>query len=132
MFRERVQTGDANYVEVTHTSFVGLQTFDADTDVIVNDLHQPGCPPDIIDLFCNHLAALTFHEHIFNRTKPAPFRASKDKNKPENGDVLVGFWNTDYTPKGVVYIKTKDFFGSEEKNLIQRLFDRVVGEKKCL
>lgn len=123
MYRERVQTGDAKYVEVTHTSFIGMYTNDADTDVILNGLRQPGCPPQIIDLLCNHVAALTFHEHIFKKTKPSPFYASKDKNTPENGDVLLGFWNTDYTPKGVVYLKTKDFIESEEKSVIQNLFD---------
>lgn len=132
MYRERVQKGDAKYVEVTHTSFIGMYTNDADTDVILNDLRQPGCPPEIIDLFCNHVAALTFHEHIFNRTMPAPFYASKDKSRPENGDVLLGFWNTDYTGKGVVYLKTKDFFGGEQKGMIQRALDKVLGKMRCV
>nr|ACF95831.1 secreted lipase-like protein 1 [Mayetiola destructor] len=125
MFRERVQKGDAKYVEVTHTSFIGMYTNDADTDLILNNLRQPGCPHDFVDLFCNHNAALFFHQHIFMHTKPAPFLASKDKNKPRDGDVLIGFWNTDYSAKGVVYLETDDFIGFEENSMVQRILDKV-------
>lgn len=112
MFKERVQSGDARYVEVTHTSGMGIPTFDADTNVIVNDLNQPGCNKGKIDLLgtCNHIAALYFHEHIFNITEPSPFYASSDPNQADNGHILLGFYNTDYDPKGVVYIKTKEDF----------------------
>lgn len=112
MFEERVKSGDARYVEVTHTSGVGMKTYDADTNVIVNNLKQPGCKNAKIDFLdtCNHVAAIYLHEHIFNLTKPSPFYASKDKSQADNGHILLGFYNTDFEPKGVVYLTTKDDF----------------------
>lgn len=112
MFKERVQSGDARYVEVTHTSGLGITTYDADTDVIVNNLNQPLCNLIKNGLLgsCNHLAALYFHEHIFNITLPSPFYASHDKNQADNGNILLGFYNTDFDPKGVVYVTTKGNF----------------------
>lgn len=111
MFKERVQTGDAKYVEVTHTSSMGITTYDADTNVIVNNLKQPGCNGKMELLgTCNHIAALYFHEHIFNITEPSPFFASPDENQADSGHIPLGFYNTDYSPKGVVYIKTEENF----------------------
>lgn len=112
MFEQRVQSGDARYVEITHTSGMGMKTYDADTDVIVNDLKQPLCKKAKFDLFdtCNHVAALFFHETIFNVTEPSPFYASPDKSQADNGHILIGFYNTDFKPKGVVYITTKEDF----------------------
>lgn len=114
MFNERVQKGDARYVEVTHTSRIGVGTYDADTNVIVNDLKQPDCREIVnrVDFFdtCNHIAALYLHDHILNKTEPCAFYASSDKNQADNGYMLVGFYNQDFSPKGVVYLKTKEDF----------------------
>lgn len=109
MFNERVKSGDARYVEVTHTSDMCLPTYDADTDVIVNNLRQPACKGPF-DYNCHHLAALYLHEHIFNATNPSPFYASPTMDEADNGYILIGFYNTDYDPKGVVYITTQDDF----------------------
>lgn len=110
MYSQRVQKGDATYVEVTHSSDMGIKTFDADTNIILNNLRQPACQCKNNDIFCNHLAALLLHGCVFNRTEPAPFFASPDQESAENGNILIGFWNTNYTRKGVVYLNTVNDF----------------------
>lgn len=124
MFSQRVQKGDAKYVEITHSSTMGIETFDGDTNVILNNLKQPGCQYETVTLMCNHLAAYILHEIIFNYTIPAPFFASTAKFQSKK-DVLVGFYNTDYKPKGVVHLTTGEIFGTPEKTLFYELLDKV-------
>lgn len=110
MYSQRVQKGDAKYVEITHSSNMGIKTFDADTNIILNNLRQPRCQCKNNDVFCNHLAAFKLHGCVFNQTEPAPFYASPDNASAENGNILIGFWNTNFVPKGVIYLKTVEDF----------------------
>lgn len=128
MFTQRVQKGDGKYVEITHSSAMGIETYDGDTNVILNNLKQPGCQYESITLMCNHLAGYILHEIIFNYTIPAPFFASTDKNQRKN-DVLIGFYNTDYKPKGVVHLTTGEIFGTPEKTLFRELLDKFKCQK---
>lgn len=128
MYTRRVQKGDAKYVEITHSSSMGIETYDGDTDVILNNLKQPGCQFETITLICNHLAGYILHEIIFNYTSPAPFFASTDKYGRKK-DILVGFYNSDYKPKGVVHLTTGEIFGTPEKTFFHELLDKLKRQK---
>lgn len=128
MFTQRVQKGDAKYVEITHSSTIGIETNDGDTDVILNNLKQPGCQYETATLMCNHLAGNILHEIIFNYTTPAPFHASTDKYQGKK-DVLVGFYNTDYEAKGVVHLTTGEIFGTPEKSFFYEFLAKLKRQK---
>lgn len=91
----RVKKTDGKYVEIYHTSKFGMESYNAHTDIIFNNLHQPECEKSTFSMMCSHAQAYNLMLNIMNKTMDFTI----------NGH-LIGFYNLYPKPQGKIYLNT--------------------------